>query len=383
MTISLPRRLLRSFLAVLRRGGLARHLQRTGLWLVADGRSVCLWAADPQQAVEYRHVTYTPETQLAIDFELLVACAGRTDEPVHLTLRPDGSIEARWQHGPVPQHRVFTPPSAETTPCPDRPPYWSLPDARLPAALKEAVSTCDPSSSRYALDCVQFRGDHGELVASDGRQALIQEGFEFRWSDDSLAHGTKLWTAAEIVGADYARVGVTDSHIAVRAGAWTTWSKLETEGRYPDVSLVVPAAGNPNSTRLRLDPTEAEFLCEGLDGMPGAKSANRAVTVELNGHVAVRACGDDGGQAVVLRLPASTTEGPAVEAATNREHLRRALKLGFTEVDIAGRRGPAVCRNEHMTYVWGLLEPDVDRPEDGEVAVVTPPSRTAVAAAAS
>ena len=57
---------------------------------------------------------------------------------------------------------------------------------RLLTALHDAMLTTDPDPVRFATDHIQVRGKSGTVVATDGRQMLIQDGFEFPWDDDIL-----------------------------------------------------------------------------------------------------------------------------------------------------------------------------------------------------
>jgi hypothetical protein len=79
------------------------------------------------------------------------------------------------------------------------------------------------------------------------------------------------------------------------------------------------------------------------------------VTVDLNGHVAVRARADGQGPSTELVLARSGFTGTPVRIHTNRNYLARAIRLGFTEVQVVGPEDPVACRDGRRHYVWQPL----------------------------
>jgi hypothetical protein len=60
-------------------------------------------------------------------------------------------------------------------------------------AFTAAADSCDSDSVRFALGHVQVRGEHGSIVATDGRQLLVQGGFQFPWTSDLLVPRSKVF----------------------------------------------------------------------------------------------------------------------------------------------------------------------------------------------
>jgi len=69
--------------------------------------------------------------------------------------------------------------------------------------------------------------------------------------------------------------------------------------------------------------------------------------------------------------------GKSLRINTSRHYFRRALQLGFREIDLSGPDTPASCREVHRTYVWGLLtQADAIRIESTSVSHQPPQTRS-------
>jgi hypothetical protein len=138
-------------------------------------------------AVRCHHAGARPAEALAFRASVLAAFAGHQDDPVELEQIACGKGQARWSEGSEP--RVL---DLETV-VPDRlPAFPRLPKQFTPmpaaflGALAEAAKTTARESVRFALARLQLRGKTGEIVATDGRQLLVQGGFPFPWADHIL-----------------------------------------------------------------------------------------------------------------------------------------------------------------------------------------------------
>jgi hypothetical protein len=377
MTIPISRRVLRSFLAVIRRGGLARAIQRCGVRLVADGLMVCLQARYNHHAIEYRYRANGPATSLVLNFELLVACAARDDQPIRLQAGENNTVVARWTTAGVPQVQSFDCPSALPDSLLSEPAEWSPPQLRLPTAMNEALATADPDSMRYALGCLQFCGANGEIVATDGRQILVQGGFAIPWRTDRLVWGTKLWTASELSSAGSACLGQTDDHLAIRTGPWTVWQAIHTEGRYPDWMSILDRDRGGEMCRCKLSEHERAFLFDSMAGLPGSRDRHRAVTIDTRQGFALRAHDAQEDRIITLRLPQANVNGPGVVCVVDRTYLLRALKLGFAEFGFQGKPSTIIARDSKRQFAWATLSDDAAVLIDGDV-VITPPAPISV-----
>ncbi|MCA1686108.1 MAG: hypothetical protein LC745_09015, partial [Planctomycetia bacterium] len=279
---------------------------------------------------------------------------GKDDTPVVLEAVP-GRTVVRWQDRGIPQTREYQVTGVSTLPpFPDLPAAFEACPAGLLDALAEAALTTDEGSTRYALDCVQMKGATGEMVATDGRQILIQGGFRFPWDGDLLVRRTPLFASLGLPRDRPVGVGRTESHVVIHAGDWTVWLTVRGDARFPRIEHAIP---DPSAvaTRLRLDPGDAAFLSQALDRLPGAAEANAPATLDLNGRVALRARGADKSGVTELVLSRSGYTGAPVRVNVNRVFLARAARLGFAEVGVVDADSPVVCRDRHRVFCFQPL----------------------------
>ena len=145
------------------------------------------------------------------------------------------------------------------------------------------------------------------------------------------------------------------------------------EGRFPRIDQVIPDT-QAAATRLRLDVGDAIFLGQALNRLPGADVLHSPATLDLNGQIAVRARGVDQTQATELVLAHSRYSGTPVRLNTNREFLARAIRLGFSEVEIVDADSPVVLRDGHRVFCFQPLSKDsAIAPTDEVIRIESPP----------
>jgi hypothetical protein len=311
----------------------------------------------PEAAVEYYAPGAFSEEQFAIPIEVLADCEGRQESPIELE-PADGQVLVRWQDGGVPQLvQVEAATAVDAEQFPRMPAVLAENPPRLWKALLEASETTDPGSLRYALACVELQGARGRIVATDGRQLLVEDGFAFPWDEDVLLYGSKLFGCPEVVGDQPVRVGRTGDHVALQLGSWRFWLPTNQEGRFPDVSRHLPHTEEATA-RVQLARSDAAFLAQALPRLPGGDELNEPVTVELDGAVTVRAKAAGQPKAMELVLTNSRWSGQSVRLHTNRRFLARAARLGFRELLVYGPRRPISCQDESRRFVWALLDPE-------------------------
>jgi hypothetical protein len=329
-----------------------------------------VFRADPDAGLRVRHHQaalavecvvagdFRPDESIAIPLDALAEFEGRDDAAVAFEAVAAGRTVARWEDRGIPQTREYgVSDPAVLPPFPGSPAASESCPADLLDALAEAAATTDAGSTRYDLGCLQLRGSTGEVVATDGRQVLIQGGFRMPWEGDVLVRATPLFACRELPRDRPVEVGRTDAHVVVRAGAYSLWLAIRADARFPRVEHAVPAADAP-ATRLRLAVKDAEFLARSLDRLPGGEAAHAPVTLDLNGKVAVRARAGGGARVTELVLARSGFTGAAVRLVTSRHFLARALRLGFTDVRVGGPEEPMSCRDCRRAYLWQPLSAD-------------------------
>ena len=140
-------------------------------------------------------------------------------------------------------------------------------------------------------------------------------------------------------------------------GPWLYQVKLGKELRFPNVThhLRSPTGA---VARLQIAPADAQFLDQSLPRLPGNDDTYRAVTLDMNGQIAIRARGEDQPQPTDLLLGQSERIGDPLRISTDRRYLTRALRLGFRELLFYAANAPIQCSDETRRYLWAVLEPN-------------------------
>ena len=387
--ISIPRVLARTFRAVLR-----RCLTEPGTRPEpAPGRGPLRWAnltlqaLGPRVGVRHESQSQGPAAVLAFRAQLLAQFEGRTDAPVVLEEVAAGQGRASWTEGDLPRAVEFETLDPQDLPTPPEVPSSLTPlSEELLTALGEAARTTARESTRFAVSQVQLRGKSGEVVATDGRQMLLQGGFALPWTDNVLVPRLPLLDVPGVAFAGPVAVARLDNLVILRAGDWIFWLRIDAEGRFPTVEDAIPRS--TRSSRLNLHPEDARFLVTMLPKLPGRADDYSPVTLELSTPPAVRARSAKGSLASEVILARSTSTGPRVRAVTDRRYLHRAAQMAFGTIDVVRPEVPLVCRDDRRVFIWMPLEakdavvatPDMPRLVSVEippppVAQPLPPSR--------
>jgi hypothetical protein len=376
--IEISRALAYRFRAVLRRS-LMHDNARATLPIVqcrANGSGLTLEARHGEVAVRYHLDGAFPADSIAFRGSLLNEIEGRTDTPVVLEVTEPAKGQARWTERGVPRVVEFEP-VAEAVPefptLPDK--LWRQSPAFL-RALADAAATAAKESDRYATARIQLRGRTGEIVATDGRQMLLQGGFTLPWTDDVLIPARSIFGARDLLDEGPIEMGRTKTDLTLRVGACTLVLRLDLDGRFPNAEAVVPKLGAVKS-RLRFDSADAAYLADALPNLPGFEDEHAPVTLQLGERVTVQAWPAAGGPAVEVLLARSSLKGAPTRVSTDRQYLRRALRLGFTELQVTKADAPVCCRDRSRCYLWVPLDPATTMPADADVQRVTAADVTA------
>ena len=357
--ITLTRRQARELRGVFRRSvlGIAHRGPIPPLVFTAEGGQLRVRHRYAHLAVEHVAASAWPSNgQVALPLDALADLEGRDDANLGLDTAAPGRTVARWTDRGIPQSREYPVPPIDPAFL-ELPSSWSEAPATLLDALAEATATAAEDDSRYALSCLSMRGSSGSIAATDGRQALVQGGFDFPWPGDLLVRRSPLFACRDLPRDLPVSIGKTEAHVALRVGPWTLWLEVMKDLRFPDVDRIFPGPHDA-ATRLRLDTADARFLLDALGRLPGAGEPNSPATVDLNGRIAVRAraSGQEGTTELILARSAYT--GPPVRLQTNREFLARALRLGFAEVEVVDADTPLACRDDRRVLAWQPLSKD-------------------------
>ncbi|HPM85260.1 MAG TPA: hypothetical protein PLF81_31370, partial [Candidatus Anammoximicrobium sp.] len=285
----------------------------------------------------------------------LTECEGLKAAPVTLEQESVGKVIAQWTDKKIPQLVQYDVTSGDIPVFPTIPPAMAENDSSLWSALAEATNTTDADSIRYATNCMQLHGIAGKIVATDGRQLLVQTGFCFPWEDDLLVPSRSLFACRDLPSDGPLLIGRSDTWLTLQTGPWTFHLAIDKERRFPRTEDHIRRP-EMAVTRLTIAPADAEFLCDAIERLPCDEDGlNQAVTVDLNGHVIVRAQAKDSKVPTELVLNRSAASGEDMVLAIDRTYLARAIKLGFRELCLYGPEVPLQACSENRVYVWAPL----------------------------
>ncbi len=371
--ISIPRSTIRRFRAVLRRAGLHKPAPAHPPLVLVDATdtTLVLSSANGRVGIAWQLPGCGHSARFLLPQEALLFCEGKSEDPVQFVPGDDRQVQVSWSDRGLPQSRSFTTePEAEPLVIAS-PEAWEANDPGFLMALHEAMQTTDPKTTRYGHNSVQLLGAGGAMNATDGGQMLRQTGFRFPWQEDLLVSQTNLCGCREWPHHVPVRIGKTEDWVTLETGSWTIHLAIQTGLRFPMVANIIPPADGI-TTRLQLDPRDVTFLADTIDRLPDTDPIHHAVTVDLNGHVAVRAGGAEDLLLTELVLQHSRWVGTPVRLSMNRQYLARALALGFREVAISDAERPVLCDDGQRQYVWGVLEGEAVAPSEMAVTIRSP-----------
>ncbi|MCC6417011.1 MAG: hypothetical protein IT429_02045 [Gemmataceae bacterium] len=371
--ITIPRALARVLRAVLRRSVVEEEPKGEWPLLLCRGGpdGLALEAHRASVGVRYQLDGPQPAGVLTFRSTILAEFEGRGNDPVTLEPTGPGKARARWQESGVPRVLDLETVDPETIPpLPAQPARWAaLPDS-FPQVLLDAANTTARESGRFTLTRVQLRGSRGQVAATDGRQLLIRNGFDFPWKEDVLIPRLPALGLRELRDERLIGIRRTEEHVVLRIGAWTFFLAIDRTSRFPDVQSVVPRPSTFTS-RLRLAPEDVAFLAKSLPGLPGADDDHSPVTLDLGERAVLRARGEGEAPSTELELARSIVEGKAVRISANRLYLRRALALGFRELQVGAPGQPAAWRGGDDVYLFVPLDAGSTIPPSQDAVRVT------------
>jgi hypothetical protein len=331
---------------------------------------LCIRVAHADVSIEYLQPCAShPSEVICLPLAALADFEGSKEDIVTLEGVGPSAVQARWENAGVPQMREYTI-AQEKVPAFPRESKFSPVESGFLKALDDAAQVAAQESIRFALQKLQLRGSTGDVVATDGKQLLVQGGFALPWKDDALVPAVQLFACREVPQDAPVSIGKTDTHVCIRVGPWTFYLGIDTAGRFPKYENIIPAA-TASATTCRLAEEDAAFLARTLPALPGRDDDDAPLTVDLNGHVAVRAKADGQGEPTEIILSRSEVIGPAVRLVSNRQYLARAIQLGLTEMRVVNPDSPVVCRNRFKTYLWMPLAKDGAVPPSDNATRIT------------
>ena len=208
-----------------------------------------------------------PAEQICLPFAFLADCAGTKAGPVTLEQESAGKVIAQWTDKKIPQLVQYDVSPGDVPAFPDRPGRDGRNRLKLWQSLAEAMETTDPTPIRLATDCVQLCGSSGKIVATDGRQLLVQSGFSFPWENDLLVPRTGLFACRDLPADGSLLVGQSENWLTLQTGPWTFHLAIEKERRFPTTESHIQS---PELAITHL------LLAAGRCGVPGRRTSTSA-----------------------------------------------------------------------------------------------------------
>lgn len=220
--ITISRRLAKSFAATARRtlNLKGRSAKEQIVQLFTDGDGLRLIAVGEHQALEYRQECADLRTRLVVvPLKALTTVAANKDDPATFAEDWRGTVTAGWQEECVARSQIFDPVDrTKIKTLPMEAVDWVMQPQDPCLALREAFRTTDDASSRFAMTCVQLRGEFGDVAATDGRSLYMQSGFSFPFREPLLVRGTQAFECDNLFSHGSIRMGVVGDDLAIKSG---------------------------------------------------------------------------------------------------------------------------------------------------------------------
>jgi hypothetical protein len=355
--IAIPRALARRFRTVARRcvASPRQHGPAPPLLLNAEAGTLTLTAHFGEVVVALTvPVAECGEGSLTVPFSLLDAFEGISTDLVTLAGTSKIAGSARWLDRGLPRSVTFdqVEPASEWPKVPERSETVPL---EFPSVMHEAGRTTAREPGKYAMHRIQVRGKAGEVIGTDAKHCLIQGGFEFGFAEDLHLPAVPVFGSKEFAGEEDVQLGLAaDGWFSVRIGSWNVWLKHDDEVRFPDVTGAIPRAVG---TRLTIADGDADLVIGDLHTWPKDFDGGGCVTLDLSDRVVVRARVGQRDEVVERTLSESSLTGTPIRLVLNREHVGRALSLGFRQFACASPERPVVARDNHRLFLSAALDP--------------------------
>ncbi|MBA4191990.1 MAG: hypothetical protein C0467_28760 [Planctomycetaceae bacterium] len=310
-------------------------------------RALCCTTNDGVILMHSSSVEGEHDELLVLPGSSLSEIEGSTDEGVQLDRQSKLRGALHWHTGTKPRKlpvELILPGKQHVIP---ELPELSAVSSKLLSAFHECGRSAARDNGRYAMSRIQLQGRTGRVVGTDGKVALLANGFQFHFTDDILVPALPLFGSKPLLLANEVRVGLTSTHLVVVAGPWSVWLPFDVKARYPDVPSLIPRRP---LTVVQLDDHDVVELLKVLSGLPGKDDEDSPITIDAGGMVTIRGRGAKTSETQEVTLAHSTVTGPAQQVVFNRRILARALSLGCRTLKLTPEK-PVVAEGVHIVVL--------------------------------
>ncbi|MCE9530717.1 MAG: hypothetical protein K8T89_06270 [Planctomycetes bacterium] len=307
-------------------------------------------ASAPEIAISYAPGGPRGKRVITFAAKYLQEFEARNPDPVEIAiLRPDLG-GARWtEKGRTPEIEfpLLEPGSVPAAPEPPKE-FVPMPQSFL-AALDQASTIAARDPTKYALNRVQLRGQAGTVLSSDQRQLFQAGGFNFPFTEDLLIPRSGLFGLAPFTAIEEISMGRTDTHVVIRVGLWTFFFFIDKQGRFPDVTPIIPKPSH-SATRLRLDAEDVQIFLDSLTRrLKGPEANEMALTLDLMGTPCLRF--EIEKRVSEVKLMNSEVTGKPLRMCLNLHQFLSALELRFLNFEIRDPDKPILARDGERLYL--------------------------------
>jgi hypothetical protein len=308
------------------------------------------------------------EVVLKAPLALLDAVAGNDAGACRIEVHDSGRIHARWTDRGQAREAVFDSAMAEERPAlPDSRPRLRPVDASFLTALHECGRTTAREGVRYAFSRLQLKGKEGKVLATDGRQLLVWNGFVLPFADSVLIPAIPAFGSRELAMQESVRVGRLGGQILVEAGSWTVGLAVDVAAKFPDTESLLARSGDGGA--IRFSDVDAAAILGRLDSGRSEKPPN--VTIDIGPKASVVVAG--------TRIPLADSESTGnATVAAQAQHVQRALELGLRNLRTDRAGATVLFEDERRSYLVSTVSSEVSEVAESTIATVPSESLKAV-----
>jgi hypothetical protein len=227
---------------------------------------------------------------------------------------------------------------------------WSPASGTLLPALRSASEVATIQPGRWATNRLQIQGESGRVIATDTRQLLIQNGFQFPFPETVLIPTLPIFSAKQWRQAP-AKVALQGDELQLRVENWLLTLRIDSAGRFPDCLSIVPRSSNP--ARVQLSEADVRTI---LQQLPSDSANDKArITFDLQPtRLGIRCLIGETIQPV-LWLRQSTVTGSPMQATLEAKYLRWGLQLGLRSLQLVSPEKPLLLFDSHRQFVVSTL----------------------------
>ena len=285
-------------------------------------------------------------------------------------------VTLSWNDNGIPQRKIVESSDLGDKRFPQKAEKTVAYSFKLFDAMIEAAKCVDDNSVRYALGAICLRGANNQIISTDGRQALIQDDYEFSFDNDVLCPVSRIFTSKELRElSETVKLGVKDDWVYFNVGCVNFWLQ-KIEGKYPQLDQFTKNIDG--HSWLNVEPTDAVFVSERLDSLPGKNNGDNPVYVGLDKFtIAVRGYDTTMQTATELRLEESSFSGANVVMCLNRKFLKNALGFGITRLGFDPKdTTPIIGYGDKKTFIIMPLEGKEPEINPGKLTVLVSSAKT-------